>query len=149
MPQSKYRFSESVSRPWQAPQRSDRKRRTFPCQAPIDLQHRESVRSELGFFRAGPSDRLRVKFSQSRLWQIELFVLGEFIDHGCRVAKMLYDNTGVQKKAISRRRHQSDRLPLARLSRKPRLPPLAYFRPSPSVLQYAHCVGSGLTRLWR
>ena len=30
MPQSKYRFAESVSRPWQAPQRSDRKRRTFP-----------------------------------------------------------------------------------------------------------------------
>jgi hypothetical protein len=31
---------------------------------------------------------------------------------------MLYDHLGVQKKAISRRRHQSDRLPLARLSER-------------------------------
>jgi hypothetical protein len=91
-------------------------------------QHRENVRSELGLFRAGPSDRLRSKVLPSRLRQVELFALGEFIDHGRRVAKMLYDHTGVQKKAISRRRHQSDRLPLARLSRKPRLPRLAYFR---------------------
>src|SRR5271167_3153785 len=61
MPRSKYRFAELVSRPWQAPRRSDRKRRTFPCQRPIDLQHRENVRSELDFFRAGPSDRLPCK----------------------------------------------------------------------------------------
>ena len=41
-----------------------------------------------------------VKFSQSWLWQIELFVLSQFIDHGCRVAKMLYDNTGEQNEGV-------------------------------------------------